>query len=90
MVLTVVALGVICADASAFACCRRYTKGPIPMSVIKGYSIQSNTRHCNIDAVIFHTYKGKNVCTDPSKAWVMEIIRKLRDKAEEINKRNTK
>ncbi|NP_001129726.1 C-C motif chemokine 20a.3 precursor [Danio rerio] len=90
MVLTIVALGLLCTDAAAVSCCRKYTKGMIPMSLIKGYSIQTITRSCHINAVIFHTNGGKNICTDPSKGWVMESIRKLREKVQAINKKNSK
>ncbi|XP_067309399.1 C-C motif chemokine 20a.3 [Pseudorasbora parva] len=90
IVLMVVALSVLCTDASALSCCRKYTKGVIPMAYIKGYSIQTMTRHCHIDAVILHTNRGKNICTDPSKSWVMESIRKLREKVQAINKKHSR
>ncbi|XP_056116429.1 C-C motif chemokine 20a.3 [Rhinichthys klamathensis goyatoka] len=90
IVLMVVALSVLCTDASPFSCCRKYTKGMIPMKFIKGYSIQTITRNCHIDAVIFHTNKGKNICTDPSKVWVMENIRKLREKVQAISKKHSR
>ncbi|XP_043080557.1 C-C motif chemokine 20a.3 [Puntigrus tetrazona] len=90
MVLLVAALSVLCADASALSCCRKYTKGQIPMAIIKGYSIQTMTRNCHIDAVIFHTKGGRNVCTDPSKIWVMESIRKLKEKVQVISRKHSK
>ncbi|XDV27962.1 hypothetical protein PO909_031403 [Leuciscus waleckii] len=90
IMLMVVALSVLCTDASPLSCCRKYTKGMIKMTYIKGYSIQTITRHCHIDAVIFHTNGGKNICTDPSKGWVMEIIRKLREKVQAINKKHSR
>ncbi|XP_050985574.1 C-C motif chemokine 20a.3 [Labeo rohita] len=59
IVLLVAALSVLCKDASALSCCRKYTRGKIPMSIIRGYSIQTIKRNCHIDAVIFHTKGGK-------------------------------
>ncbi|KAF4117698.1 C-C motif chemokine 20a.3 [Onychostoma macrolepis] len=90
IVLLVAALGVLHTDASALSCCRKYTKAQIPMAIIKGYSIQDVTRHCHIDAVIFHTIRGRNICTDPSKDWVMENVRVLRQKVQVINKKLSK
>uniref|UniRef100_A0A8C1VYN4 C-C motif chemokine n=1 Tax=Cyprinus carpio TaxID=7962 RepID=A0A8C1VYN4_CYPCA len=79
IVLLVAALSALCTDASALSCCRKYTKGQIPMAIIKGYSIQTMMRNCHIDAVIFHTKGGRNICTDPSKPWVMDSIHNSRD-----------
>uniref|UniRef100_A0A673MUT0 C-C motif chemokine n=2 Tax=Sinocyclocheilus rhinocerous TaxID=307959 RepID=A0A673MUT0_9TELE len=90
IVLMVAALSVLRTDASALSCCRKYTKGIISMTFIKGYSIQTMTRNCHIDAVIFHTYRGKNICTDPTKAWVMENIRKLREKVQVISRKHSR
>ncbi|XP_048020134.1 C-C motif chemokine 20a.3 [Megalobrama amblycephala] len=90
IVMMVVALSVLSADASALSCCRKYTKGNVPMHIIKGYSIQYMTRNCHINAVIFHTNGGRNICTDPTKAWVMESIRKLREKVQAISKKHSK
>ncbi|XP_037386747.1 C-C motif chemokine 20a.3 isoform X2 [Pygocentrus nattereri] len=60
------------------SCCRKYTKGEIPFTRIRGYSIQTVRTFCNIDAIIFHTSIGRNVCADPSQNWVMETIHKLK------------
>ncbi|XP_048020135.1 C-C motif chemokine 2-like [Megalobrama amblycephala] len=89
IVLMVVALSVLSADASALSCCRRYNKkGKVPMQIIKGYSIQ-DMRNCHINAIIFHTNGGKNICTDPTKAWVIDSIRKLREKVQAISKKHS-
>ncbi|XP_073705980.1 C-C motif chemokine 20a.3 [Garra rufa] len=89
IVLLVAALSALCTDASALSCCRKYTKVQIPMAIIRGYSIQTMTRHCHIDAVIFHTKGGRNICTDPSNKWVMDNIRKLKDKVQVISKKHS-
>ncbi|XP_051985135.1 C-C motif chemokine 20a.3 [Xyrauchen texanus] len=91
IILIITALSVICTDASALSCCRKYSKAVIRyMAVIKGYSIQTIKGKCNINAVIFHTNGGRNICTDPSKIWVMDNIRKLRDKVQAIRKKHSK
>ncbi|KAA0718692.1 C-C motif chemokine 4 [Triplophysa tibetana] len=87
VILLVLALSAFCTDASALSCCRKYTQTRIHMSLIRGFSIQSNKEHCHLDAVIFHIYGGRNICTDPSKPWVTENIRKLREKVEAIKRK---
>uniref|UniRef100_A0A672RUE6 Chemokine (C-C motif) ligand 20a, duplicate 3 n=1 Tax=Sinocyclocheilus grahami TaxID=75366 RepID=A0A672RUE6_SINGR len=51
----------------------KYTKGQVPMAIIKGYSIQTMTRNCHIDAVIFHTKEGRNICTDSEQYLCLDI-----------------
>ncbi|KAI4881431.1 hypothetical protein NFI96_014467 [Prochilodus magdalenae] len=68
----------MCFLSTCSACCRKYTKGEFPYKLIRGYSIQTVKRFCNIDAVIFHTSIGRNVCADPSQRWVMDNIQKLK------------
>uniref|UniRef100_A0A3P9CTD9 C-C motif chemokine n=1 Tax=Maylandia zebra TaxID=106582 RepID=A0A3P9CTD9_9CICH len=46
-------------------CCRRYMRGKLPYSAIKGYSVQTDTEMCPINAIIFHTKKGK-ACANPA------------------------
>ncbi|XP_030629027.1 C-C motif chemokine 20a.3 isoform X1 [Chanos chanos] len=76
-------------QASALACCRKYSRGELPIGLIRGYSIQTLRKICNIDAIIFHTPGGKNVCADPAKPWVMDRIRILRERAQALrNKKN--
>uniref|UniRef100_A0A665TE78 Chemokine interleukin-8-like domain-containing protein n=1 Tax=Echeneis naucrates TaxID=173247 RepID=A0A665TE78_ECHNA len=56
-------------------CCRRYMKTRVPFGVIRGYSVQRETELCPINAIIFHTKRGK-ACTDPAFNWVMEYLLK--------------
>ncbi|XP_055059404.1 C-C motif chemokine 20a.3 [Misgurnus anguillicaudatus] len=87
--LMVLALSTLCADALAFSCCRKYTQRKINnISMIRGFSIQSMRENCHIDAVILHARRGLNICADPSKPWVTEIISQLRKKVEEIKKKH--
>ncbi|KAL6467892.1 hypothetical protein MHYP_G00235690 [Metynnis hypsauchen] len=88
--LLVLTVSLFCQNATALACCRKYTKGEIPFTRIRGYSIQTVRTFCNIDAIIFHTSIGRNVCADPSQNWVMETIRKLKDKVQALTKKQAK
>ncbi|XP_076838192.1 C-C motif chemokine 20a.3 [Brachyhypopomus gauderio] len=78
-------LGVFCQEAAGLACCRRYSKREVPFTHIRGYSIQTIKRNCNIDAVIFHTGSGRNICADPSLEWVMNSVWRLREKVQALN-----
>ncbi|XP_066509076.1 C-C motif chemokine 20-like [Hoplias malabaricus] len=86
--LLVLTVSLCCQNATAFACCRKYTKGEIPFGIIRGYSIQTMRGVCNIDAIVFHTSIGRNVCADPAQSWVMESIRKLKEKVKALKKKN--
>uniref|UniRef100_A0A3P9CTN9 C-C motif chemokine n=1 Tax=Maylandia zebra TaxID=106582 RepID=A0A3P9CTN9_9CICH len=58
-------------------CCRRYMRGKLPYSAIKGYSVQTDTEMCPINAIIFHTKKGK-ACANPALKWVIDAIDRIR------------
>ncbi|KAG7523954.1 C-C motif chemokine 20-like [Solea senegalensis] len=65
-------------------CCNRYMKTKLPFSKIKGYSVQDHKEMCPINAIIFHTSKGKT-CTDPTKEWVMDYVERLRNRAQKVH-----
>ncbi|KAK7945703.1 hypothetical protein WMY93_001431 [Mugilogobius chulae] len=71
------------------ACCRRYSSIKLPFSMITGLSIQTITQICNINAIIFHTKRGK-ACFDPASNWVMDYVNRLRNKAHMVHMRRTK
>ncbi|KAG9278192.1 C-C motif chemokine 20a.3 [Astyanax mexicanus] len=77
-------------ETSALACCRKYSKGVLDFSHIRGYSIQTVKTVCKIDAIIFHTKTGRNVCANPAQTWVMQSIQMLREKVKTMMKKNTK
>ncbi|XP_022611021.1 regakine-1-like [Seriola dumerili] len=81
----------LAADTSAVynECCRRYMKTKIPFALIKGYSVQTLTELCPINAIIFHTWKGK-ACTNPALKWVMDYVERLRNKAQIVHNRTSK
>nr|XP_023674247.1 C-C motif chemokine 20-like [Paramormyrops kingsleyae] len=71
------------------ACCTKYSRTPIPIMHIKGVSIQKNTGICNINAVIFHTYKRKQLCADPNASWVLDRIKTLRETVKRMRHNST-
>uniref|UniRef100_A0A8C4D8R3 C-C motif chemokine n=1 Tax=Dicentrarchus labrax TaxID=13489 RepID=A0A8C4D8R3_DICLA len=66
-------------------CCLSYSKGKIPFSAIKGYSVQTVTGICPISAIIFHTRRGP-ACTNPGLDWVMTYVNRLRNKAQKVHR----
>ncbi|KAJ8270382.1 hypothetical protein GJAV_G00113790 [Gymnothorax javanicus] len=68
------------------ACCSKYSHGQLPLRLIKGFSIQDNLGRCNINAVIFLTLKDRKVCVDPTKHWVMEIVKQLSNEVQKMTR----
>uniref|UniRef100_A0A3P9CTL4 C-C motif chemokine n=1 Tax=Maylandia zebra TaxID=106582 RepID=A0A3P9CTL4_9CICH len=64
-------------------CCRRYMRGKLPYSAIKGYSVQTDTEMCPINAIIFHTKKGK-ACANPALKWVIDKQNKEQMKSSQV------
>ncbi|XP_038859225.1 C-C motif chemokine 20-like [Salvelinus namaycush] len=95
VLLVLLAVGLFAAKASAAkqgfptGCCTRYSQGRIDIGLIRGFSVQTVMDNCNIDAIIFHTVSGRFPCVDPTKGWVMKAVRKLRERAERLNKRKS-
>ncbi|XP_053343242.1 C-C motif chemokine 20-like [Clarias gariepinus] len=79
-------VSLFCQDTAAWACCRRYSKGQLPVSLIQGYSIQTIHGQCNINAIIFHTFGGRKVCADPTHSWVRHSIQQLTTKVLALKK----
>uniref|UniRef100_A0A673AKS5 Chemokine interleukin-8-like domain-containing protein n=2 Tax=Sphaeramia orbicularis TaxID=375764 RepID=A0A673AKS5_9TELE len=71
-------------------CCHRYLSFKLPFEVIEGYSLQTVTEGCPIDAIIFHTKKGKHPCTNPALSWVMDYVNRLRTKAQRVHQNPSK
>ncbi|XP_068427467.1 C-C motif chemokine 20a.3 [Clinocottus analis] len=77
------------ASAVPYGCCQRYMTAKIPFKRIKGYSVQTDKEMCHINAIIFHTMKGK-ACTDPALPWVMDYVDRLRNKAHMVHNKTSK
>ncbi|XP_038550756.1 C-C motif chemokine 20a.3 [Micropterus salmoides] len=87
--VTVITLFTFCllstsTSAVYHGCCRSYMTTKIPFRAIKGYSVQTITELCPINAIIFHTKKGK-ACTNPALNWVMNYVDLLRNKAQMVH-----
>nr|XP_004543048.2 C-C motif chemokine 20-like [Maylandia zebra] len=82
----------VCLTANTSAayphCCRGYITGKLPYSAIKGYSVQTDTEMCPINAIIFHTKKGK-ACANPALKWVIDAINRIRKKAQRIHQHSS-
>ncbi|TWW73239.1 hypothetical protein D4764_15G0006330 [Takifugu flavidus] len=91
MAITLITLCVLATHTSLAhpGCCSSYMKSRIPFRIIKGYSVQTVTEICPIDAIIFHTALGK-ACTNPASKWVMAYIQKLSNKARKVHKTSQK
>uniref|UniRef100_A0A8C8DD55 C-C motif chemokine n=1 Tax=Oryzias sinensis TaxID=183150 RepID=A0A8C8DD55_9TELE len=89
----VIAFLAVCSEqtdaAMGFRCCRTYMKGRLPFPIIKGYSVQTITELCPINAIIFHTRKGKT-CANPALNWVMEYVERLRKLAQKVHNESRK
>ncbi|EHB02918.1 C-C motif chemokine 3-like 1 [Heterocephalus glaber] len=56
-------------------CCFSYVAKKIPRPYIADYYETSS--QCSQPGVIFVTKKGRQVCADPSEAWVQEYVNDL-------------
>ncbi|XP_010749198.2 C-C motif chemokine 20a.3 [Larimichthys crocea] len=71
-------------SAGKFGCCRSYVKTKLNFNNIKGYSVQTDTGLCHINAIIFHT-KSYSFCTNPALDWVMNYVNRIRSKAQMVH-----
>ncbi|XP_072296495.1 C-C motif chemokine 20a.3 [Eucyclogobius newberryi] len=88
LLLSALFLMILNTSEAHISCCRRYSTIKLPFSVIRGLSIQTDRELCNINAIIFHTKRGK-ACFDPASNWVMEYVNRLRNKAHMVHMRTT-
>ncbi|XP_037019610.1 C-C motif chemokine 3-like [Artibeus jamaicensis] len=61
------------------ACCFSYASKPIPRKFIAKYFETSGL--CSNPGIIFLTKRGREVCADPSEAWVQEYITDMKPNA---------
>ncbi|XP_017165712.1 C-C motif chemokine 20-like [Poecilia reticulata] len=88
MVVTLLTLCVLATNTHAALytnCCRRYQLGKPRFSDIKGFSVQKKTELCSINAIIFHTKKGKK-CADPALEWVLDYVSRIEYEAQKVHK----
>ncbi|XP_035615392.1 C-C motif chemokine 20-like [Oncorhynchus keta] len=95
VLLVLLTVGLFAVEVSAAkqgfprGCCTSYSQGRIDIPLIRGFSVQTVIDGCNIDAIIFHTVRGRFPCVDPTKGWVMKAVRKLRERAEQLKKKRS-
>ncbi|KAJ8279232.1 hypothetical protein COCON_G00062980 [Conger conger] len=63
------------------SCCLSYAKKTPMCHRMKGFTIQTNMRNCDMDAIIFHTKAGKFICADPSKKLTQITVKCLNRRA---------
>ncbi|KAI1891356.1 hypothetical protein AGOR_G00142970 [Albula goreensis] len=73
-------------QTESVSCCVSYTKRNLHCKRMKGYTIQSMTDFCDLDAIIFHTKSDHLVCADPSKPETDRIIECLNAQAKDMEK----
>ncbi|XP_045745322.1 regakine-1-like [Mirounga angustirostris] len=56
-------------------CCFAYISRRVPLRFVEGYDRTSD--QCPTPGVIFLTRQGRQICANPSVAWVQEYIRHL-------------
>uniref|UniRef100_A0A3B4FN57 C-C motif chemokine 20-like n=1 Tax=Pundamilia nyererei TaxID=303518 RepID=A0A3B4FN57_9CICH len=66
-------------------CCRRYMIGRLQDSIIKGYSVQTDTEMCPIN---FPHKEGK-ACANPALKWVIDAVDHIRNKALKIHQHSS-
>ncbi|XP_059005667.1 C-C motif chemokine 4 [Mustela lutreola] len=54
------------------ACCFSYTLRKLPRNFVADYFETSSL--CSQPAVVFQTKRGRQVCANPSEAWVQEYM----------------
>ncbi|XP_076125695.1 C-C motif chemokine 20-like [Alosa pseudoharengus] len=61
----------------AVDCCLRVSENKIPLKILASYWTQSKDQGCNINAVVFITEKGRQLCAPPHAHWVRRRMAKL-------------
>ncbi|XP_004608911.1 C-C motif chemokine 3-like [Sorex araneus] len=57
------------------ACCFSYASRPVQRKFIVSYFETSS--QCSKPGIIFQTKKGRQICANPSEAWVQDLINAL-------------
>ncbi|XP_073536447.1 monocyte chemotactic protein 1B-like [Phyllobates terribilis] len=89
--LAVFSIYTICQVSSAnlmsFDCCLKTNNKQIPQQNVRSYHRQTTTEGCNIEAIVFITYRNKHLCAPPSSKWVKDLMARIDRKKEHEKKR---
>ncbi|XP_006260785.1 C-C motif chemokine 19 [Alligator mississippiensis] len=67
-------------------CCLKLGLKAIPNRIVKSYRIQTPESGCSVRAVVFTTYKDKNLCAPPDAPWVTDLMKKLDGKPQSLRR----
>uniref|UniRef100_A0A4W5JF69 C-C motif chemokine n=1 Tax=Hucho hucho TaxID=62062 RepID=A0A4W5JF69_9TELE len=56
-------------------CCLEVSQKEIPSRIVTGYQSQVMGQGCSIDAMVFSTRKGRNLCAPIGLAWVTNLMK---------------
>nr|AAU50525.1 small inducible cytokine A4 [Fundulus heteroclitus] len=92
MVVTLVTLCILSTDTRLerqwpMMCCYNYLHHRIPFKGIEGFSVLNSTQ-CRISGIVFHTKRGRQICANPADEWVMNYVRRLESKAEQVHEKS--
>ncbi|XP_076845944.1 C-C motif chemokine 19a.1 [Brachyhypopomus gauderio] len=63
----------VCLGDHALDCCLKVSHSPIPRGIISNYHEQVKGEGCSINAIVFLTKKGRNLCAPPEDDWAKEL-----------------
>ncbi|KAM9446835.1 C-C motif chemokine 19-like [Clarias gariepinus] len=63
----------VCFGDQALDCCLKVSHHRIPKRIVACYREQRRTEGCLIDAVVFRTQKGRDLCAPPEVKWVIDL-----------------
>ncbi|XP_055488059.1 C-C motif chemokine 20-like [Leucoraja erinacea] len=67
-------------------CCLMTANVPIPIRIVKAYTIQKAGNGCSINAIVFLTKKGKRLCAPPKEKWAIKLMKTLNRKSKKRGK----
>ncbi|TSV94919.1 SEC14-like protein 2 [Bagarius yarrelli] len=70
----------------ALDCCLKVSLHPIPKRIVVCYREQHRGEGCPINAVVFRTRKGRELCASPEEDWVIELMNAVDSKPVRKNK----
>ncbi|XP_053466257.1 C-C motif chemokine 19a.1 [Ictalurus furcatus] len=70
----------------ALDCCLKVSHHRIPKRIVACYHEQRKGDGCLIDAVVFRTRKGRDLCAPSEADWVRELMKKVDERPVKKNK----